>query len=417
MPKNWIDDVLCECEHVETPRSWLYWSLLCAISAAAGNNYYLNILKGAVTVKPNIYVILMGESGLGKEFPVALTRTLVQRADVTRVIAGRSSIQAIIKELSQSKTREKKALLEDSRGFIVNGELSTGIIEDPDSLTILTDLYTSSSNPEWVNLLKGDGKEKLKYPYITALFGTSPAHFYDSIPQVNIEGGYIGRNIIVEEKVRYKDTDMLDANDADAANTFPYDKFFPHLELIAGSSARMLVDTEAKVVFNQWRSSFRQSKVQDRTGFTNRVPEHVLKLAMLLTLSEYNTDFLIKARTISEAIEQVTSLTYSSNRVAEGTGKDPLAAQQKMILDFLLNAEGNTLRRKQLLTKGYGNYDSLVLDKIIDNLVEIGWVNRERLSAGIHSDWIYTMEGTPLEAYKKFMSRRKKDGTIKDRED
>jgi hypothetical protein len=122
--------------------------------------------------------MLLGESGLGKGFPINRAKLLVTRAGVTRVIAGRSSIQAIVQELSRTKTVEGKAPIGDSRGYIINGELSTAIIQDPDSLTILTDLYDGHYNPEWTNLLKGDGAEKLKNPYITALFGSSPAHFY-----------------------------------------------------------------------------------------------------------------------------------------------------------------------------------------------------------------------------------------------
>src|SRR5574338_803507 len=191
--ENWIDDVLSECSHVETPRAWLWWSLVTAVSAVSAN-YYLRTLKGAVLYKPNLYVMLLGESGLGKGFGVNLAKRLAQQANNTRVIAGRSSIQAIIKELATTKSEQGKPLITDSRGFIVNGELSTAIIADPDSLTILTDLYDRNYNPQWTNLLKGDGAEKLKEPYITCLFGSSPAHFYDSIPQANIEGGYIGRN-------------------------------------------------------------------------------------------------------------------------------------------------------------------------------------------------------------------------------
>ena len=142
----------------------------------------------------------MGKSGLGKEFPVNLSKELVTRANVTRVIAGRSSIQAIIQELGTARTQKGQPPITDSRGFIVNGELSTAVIQDPDSLTVLTDLYDNKSS--WTNLLKGDGPKELKQPYITALFGSSPAHFYDSIPQVNIEGGYIGRNLLVFEEKR-----------------------------------------------------------------------------------------------------------------------------------------------------------------------------------------------------------------------
>lgn len=406
MPKNnWIDDVMGETEHVETPRSWIYWSLLCAVSAAMGNGYHLRVLKGAVEFRANIYAILLGESGLGKEFPITLSRELVEKADVTRVISGRSSIQAIVKEVSTARTRrDGKPPFVDSRAFIVNGELSTAIIQDPNSLTILTDLYDRKTS--WTNLLKGDGPEKLKEPYFTCLFGSSPAHFYESVPQVNMEGGYIGRNFIIQEEKRYKDTDLFEGEDS--TEGFPFAKFITHLELIAKGGGRIIPDAESKEVFNTWRRSWRARNVTDKTGFANRVPAHVLKVAMILCCAEYEQSLVINSSHIEQAIDAVIPLTYSSKKAAEGKGTDPYAAQTKKILDFLVMAKDNMLMRRQLLTKGYGDYDTVVLDKILDNLAEIGWVRRERFLAGKATDWIIHLEGEPLIQYRKFMADRKK---------
>lgn len=406
LSNNWIDDIILDCEHVETPRSWLWWSLCCSISAASGNNYYLRVLKGAVEFRPNLYVILLGESGLGKEFPISLAKDLVEKADVTRVISGRSSIQAIVRELSQARTRrDGKPPFVDSRGFIVNGELSTAIIQDPDSLTILTDLYDRKSS--WTNLLKGDGPEKLKEPYITALFGSSPAHFYDTIPQVNIEGGYVGRNLIIKEDKRYKDTDLLDGNE-DTTDGFPFDKYVKHLQFVAASKGRIRIEDEAKILFNDWRRDWRRKNAPDKTGFNNRVPAHVLKVAMCITLAEYDTQLTISPVQMEQAIERITPLAYSTKQASDGKGVDPLAAQTKMVLDALVLAPGNEISRKKLLQKGYGNYDAPTLDRICDSLIEMGWVKRNRIVGGVNSDWSYCLAGEPLIQYKQFMESRKK---------
>lgn len=404
---SWINDVLSELEHVETPRSWLWWSLCSAVSATAGNNYYLSVLKGAVIVKPNLYVILLGESGLGKEFPVSLAIDLVDKADVTRVIAGASSIQAIVKELSITRTRPDKEPIMDSRAFIVNGELSTAIIQDPQALTTLTDLYDRKT--KWAKLLKGDGEEKLKDPYITALFGSSPAHFYDSIPQVNIEGGYIGRNLIVYEEKRAKDTDLF--SDDESSVSFPYPKYITHLEKIGKQHGRMVVDLNAKELFNRWRKEWRAGITQpDKTGFVNRVPVHVLKVAMCLCLADYTgvNSHIITVPMIEEAIANVSVLVYTNRKAAEGRGIDPLAQPIRMVLDFLVQSPTHTLLRKQLLTKGYGSYDGPVLDKALEYLDEVGWIKKTRLIRGTATDWEIELAGEQLAAYTEFLNRGKK---------
>jgi hypothetical protein len=406
--KSWVDNLVNECSHVETPESWLWWSFLSCISAAAGNNYYLTTLKGDLVYKPNLYVMLLGESGLGKGFPVNRAKLLVSKADITRVIAGRSSIQAIIKELSITRTKEGKATITDARGFIINGELSTAIIADPDAITTLTDLYDGNFNPEWTNLLKGDGAEKLKDPYITALFGSSPAHFYDSIPQANIEGGYIGRNLIVYEEKRSKEVDLLD-DDSGADTKFDeylVPKYVPHLSKIASKTGRLVPTEEAKCLFNTWRRKWRAAQTYDKTGFLNRVPDHVLKVAMCLSLARDDFNGNIHEFEIEEAINKVTSLVYSSKRTTEGRGPDPLALSTKHVLDYLIAADSNEMTRKQILWKGYGIFNSFTLDQVIDNLLEMGWVRRVKIGVGSNMDWKVSLAGEPLESYRKHVANK-----------
>jgi hypothetical protein len=409
---NWIDGLVSECGHVETPQSWLWWSFLSCISAAAGNNYYLTTLKGDLVYKPNLYIMLLGESGLGKGFPINRAKLLVSKANVTRVVAGRSSIQAIVSELATSKTVEGKPLITDSRGYIVNGELSTAIIQDPDSLTILTDLYDGHYNPEWTNLLKGSGAEKLKNPYITALFGSSPAHFYDSIPQANIEGGYIGRNLIIYEEKRSKDVDLLDDEPQGAENNkfddFLVPKYVPHLEKVAKHKGQLVPNDAARKLFNTWRKKWRASQTHDKTGFLNRVPDHVLKVSMCLTLSNYEFTGEISEVDIEEAIMHVTNLVYSNKRTTEGRGPDPLAAATKIVIDYLIAAPQNELTKKVLLWKGYGTYNSFSLDQIMENLLEMGWIKRVKIGVGSNMDWLVKLHGEPLDSYLKYVKDKEK---------
>lgn len=410
MKENWVNSLADENRFVETPESWIWWSLLCCISAAAGNNYFLTTLKGNLLYKPNLYVMLLGESGLGKGYPVNLSKRLVQKANATRVIAGRSSIQAIIKELATTRSIEGQAPIQDSRGFLVNGELSTAIIADPDSLTILTDLYDGNYNTEWTNLLKGDGAEKLKFPYITALFGSSPAHFYDSIPQVNIDGGYIGRNLIVYEEKRSKNVDLLDEmvpeDDKDKFETYIVPKYVPHLEHISKHKGQLVPNEMARIRFNTWRHKWRESQGSDKTGFMNRIPDHVLKVAMCLCLADWEYTGEITEAHIAEAIDKVTNLIYANKKTVHGRGPDPLAIATKSTVDRLLAAPDQKLTKKQLLWKLYGEVNTFTLDQVLDQLAEMNWVKKVKTGVGSNSDWEIRLCGEPLDSYKAYIKAK-----------
>ena len=413
--KSFIHDLIEDNQSVETPQSWLYWSLITCISAAAANNYTLRTLKGNLLYYPNLYVMLLGESGLGKGYGINLAKRLVEQADITRVIAGRSSIQAIVKEGSTTKSIQGKPLITDSRMYIVNGELSTGIISDPDSLTILTDLFDRNYNDKWTNLLKGDGAEKLKDPYVTCLFGSSPAHFYEKIPQANIEGGYIGRNLIIYEEKRSKDVDLIDNEDEvieeDRFKDYIVPRYVPHLIKISQAAKTRLFPNEvARNIFNNWRREWRagQHIYNDKTGFINRVPDHVIKVAMCLCLSRYDNIGIITESDMQESITQVSSLVYASQKTSEGSGIDPLAQQTKKVVDMLISASNNEMLRKDMLVQGYGNFDSMTLDRIIDTLLEMKWVKREKVGVGSNLDWLFKLAGEPLESYRKFKEAREK---------
>lgn len=408
---NWVEDVLSEVSHVETPRPWIWWSLVGAVSAAAGNNYYLRSLKGTLNYKPNLYIMLLGESGLGKGFGINLSKLLVQSAKVTRVIAGRSSIQAIVTEMAKSQTNQDGSpMIKDARCYIVNGELSSAIIADVDSLAILTDLYDGHYNPEWTNMLKISGKETLKDPCVTALFGSSPAHFYDSIPAANIEGGYIGRNLIVFEEKRFQDVDLLDSEDDvkidDRMKEYLLPTYTPHLKRIASTKGQIIPSDSARILFNNWRRKWRETQIPDKTGFINRVPDHVLKVAMCLCLAEYNSNGYISEINMATSIEQVTRLIYANRMTTEGRGLDHTAAQSKMVINILLRSPEFELTRKQLLGAGHGNFDIPTLDRIIETLKEMGWVMVDKTWTPSGVEYVYKLSGEPLENYKVYLKAR-----------
>jgi len=71
-------------------------------------------------------------------------------------------------------------------------------------------------------------------------------------------------------------------------------------------------------------------------------------------------------------------------------------------VDYLIAAEDNQLTRTELLVRGYGNFDSSTLDRIIDTLMEMKWVRRTKVGIGKNSDWLIHLSGEPLESYLKF---------------
>jgi hypothetical protein len=291
MQRSWLDLLLEATDEAETPRSWIYWAGIASIAAAVNNNVYLNRRgeSGRIIYKlsPNIFIMFISESGLGKGFPVALAKELVTRVESTRVVIGRNSIQGIIKEMATTKLLKDGRQILDARCFLCSGEFHNLMIRDPEALTILTEWYDTHFMGNWKNTLKHSDVEELKGVNVTLLGGSTPEHFSDTVPEVNIKGGFIGRTLLSYETKRHRTSTltMLDEPDNDEGFDCITPEIEGRLKEIASLKGRFSWTKEAKDEYDPWYISWRGREFHDKTGATNRTTDQVLKVAMCLALS------------------------------------------------------------------------------------------------------------------------------------
>lgn len=373
---DWLEELQSATSGAETPLSFIKWSGLTSISAVVANNVYLNRRdengKIIYQLKPNLYVIMIADSGLGKGLPVAIAKQLVTEVANTRVIAGRNSIEGIIKEMSTGFSVNGGPPIIDSRAFIVSGEFSNLMISNPQALTVLTEWYDTHFMGEWKNTLKGSPVEKLKGINVTLFGASSPEHFAETVPEVSIRGGFIGRTLMVYEEKRNRTNPLVYINEPtdESVSSIITPELIDYLKKISQLKGRFDWTEEAAEVFRPWYISWRERQWNDRTGTVHRMPDHVLKVAMCLSLSR-RMSLKLEPEDIDEAISLCLSLTINTKRIT-ATGKHPLAQAQRQVLDYLYRAPSYILTRTKILLKGYGDFDNADLDRIEQNLVECG---------------------------------------------
>ena len=76
------------------------------------------------------------------------------------------------------------------------------------------------------------------------------------------------------------------------------------------------------------------------------------------------------------------------------------------VLDILIAAPNNQLARKGLLWRLYGTANSFTLDQVLENLVEMGWIRKEKVGIGKELDWLVHLAGEPKESYMKYVKSR-----------
>lgn len=368
---SFLDQLLEYTKEAESPRSFFLWSGLAAISAVVKRNIWIN--KGFYSLYPNVYIMLVARSGLRKGYPVKLAQRLVEALETTKVISGRNSIQSIVQELSRQWTLEGGKVLTGAQAFLVNDELGTFLVDDPQAQSILTTLYDSFYHDKWANTLKSEGRSVLKDIYITMLSATNRTHLNAFLDSTSVTGGFIGRTLLVYEEKKSQINSLIWNDEATPLDNRP---LIAELRRISEANGQIKLTLPAKKLFDSWYHEFNkklesEDSLEDDTGTSDRLHDHILKISALLSLSESN-DLKIEEAHLARGIELCTGFTTNVKRITAGHGKGDSAEKSRLFLDYLLSQPNFTTKRSKVLSAKYGHIDAIDLDRLVDTMVQAG---------------------------------------------
>lgn len=423
---SWLDDLVSQHSELESPLSFWKWSALAAISAVVKDNVWLD--RQIYKLYPNVYVMLHAESGLKKGPPISMAKQLVSKVNNTRVISGRSSIQGILKEMGQGYTEKGTGkVIATSTAFICSNELTSSIVGDKVAADILTDLYDRSYNiGQWRSLLKMESFE-LKNPTITMLVATNEAHSSEFFGNKDVQGGYFARTFVIYETKRNKPNSLL----VPLLNPPNYDTSAEYLRKLAGLKGgfiplaslvqtdahsikgriddREIYFTEAGRTYELWYQDFIHTidsqESKDETGTLNRFGDSVLKVAMLLSLSE-SPDLHISDSAMTEAIRLSERLVGNIRRTTMGRrGLSPAAVLKGKIINELLNREGHKISQNMLMKKMWMDYaDVNEFVEIMNSFDHAGIIK----GTMVNNTLIYEMPAEHAAELKRFLEGKNK---------
>lgn len=419
---TWLDQILEQHKDFESPLNFWRWSGLAAISAVMKDQVWMD--RYLYKLYPNIYVMFHAESGLKKGPPVAMANNLVGRVNNTTIIKGRSSIQAILKDMGTAHTSPGGRIKTDSSVFICSSELSSSIVEDPVAAKILTDLYDRHYNEgEWKSLLKQE-TFSLKNPTITMLGATNEAMSEDFFTGAVIKGGYFARTFIIYESKRNKRNSLAfqPTHIPDYKETAEYlkeltklkgqFKYFSSLiqddyySILKKKDGRNIYFSQAGKLYDDWYDDFLDTvdsqEVKDETGTLNRFGDSVIKVAMLLSLAEHPV-LEITPNAMLEAIkicEQLLGNVRKTTMAKSGTSNT--SHLKGLIIHELLNVRENHIISRAMLTKKfYMHYSSVEeLDSIMESFHVAGMI----LTTTTEKGTLYTMPETQVKQLREFLA-------------
>lgn len=400
--QSFLDILLESTKEAEAPERYFWWAGLSALSAVVGKRVFIQ--RGAFyKLYPNIYVALVSaRSGLRKGIPIAIVKNLLLELDKIRIISGCNSIQGLIKNLSEQKTFKSGAVVSEAQGILLSDEFESFLVDDPRALTYLTALHNTHEHENgWEKSLKSSPLEVLKAPCLSLLIASNEALFESMVKQKDIEGGFIARTFIVHESKR-KRTNALVYSEEEIQQILKEDSAYKaemlaKLRQLTMISGQMKFSPAAAKHYISWYDFISDQDVDDKTGTFDRLGDQVIKVSMLVALSE-RPGLTIEKQDLEKAITEVSTCLTGVTAVSMEKEKGEVNPVIEKILKALIRAPDQTLTRQKLLIATH--IEALILDRAIETLIQRGAIENPKRNS--KKEIFYKMDKATYETYVKF---------------
>jgi hypothetical protein len=317
---NWIENYIFSTECTEPPLLFRKWAAISVLASALQRKCFLQ--WGTLTFYPNMYIVLVAPSGKARKgVAMSSAMEMLDTIDVN-LTAEAITREALIRDLNQSSTEDIDAetgeMFFHSSLTIHSQELTVFIgYKNNELLMDLTDWYDCRSR--WTYRTKNMGSDEIVGVWVNLFGATTPELLQTTLPTDAIGGGLTSRMIFVyepkkgqslvfpfpnEDQKRVKEDLIRDLGVIKALKgKFHVSKDFPE------AWAKWYLAQEENPPFSDARFS----------GYFERRPTHVMKLAMLMNVSR-TSSMIIGVQDLESAIELLENTEQKMPSVFAGVG-------------------------------------------------------------------------------------------------
>jgi hypothetical protein len=376
---NWVNAYMEYTKESESPDAYHIWTALSSLASVVRRNVWLD--QGIYLLFPNLYLALVGPPArTAKSTAIRMGRRLVTQ--VPGVVMGPDSCsrEQLIKAMASSKMNNVCAMTVHSTELSSILDLS-GI----QMIQFLTDIYDCDyHNPRgWRYETKTAGKDEILNPFLNMLVGTTPSYIADAMPDNVIGHGFTSRTIFI-----YADKERFENSRPNEPEPKLMAAMIRDLQRISGVHGEFKWDcacmkectcsTETgKKVYDRFYHKLYQEAPDDHRmeGYHWRKKIHVLKVAMLLSLSEEDT-LTLNGKVITAAVQFLDLIEGPMSRTFSAVGKYDRASDMERIGSQVINAGG--LSVEDVFRRNYFAGSEQDLRLIIAGLQSMGTVKLVR---------------------------------------
>lgn len=358
---------------MESPNSFFWWSAVACVAGALRDNIYLPQKKSPLY--PNLYVLLLADSGIDrKSTPLGVACDILGELHNTKIIRGRTSVQAILKTLGEAEM-DRATGISTAGGscFLCAEELASFFVADPSAIPLITDLY--DYRKEWTSNLKGEGKITIKNLCVTLLAASNETHLREVYSTLAVYGGLLGRTLFIKSDGRREPNPMYGEDSTTLETAVQREALISNLKTISTLRGPMVVDDSAKQEYHDWYKDLysKYGARPDKSGIIARIHTTVAKVSCILTVANTH-NLCIKKHHVEEAIERCISLLPNYEIFVMTSGKADIATSGSYLLNELVGTNCTGMSKKVFLRKYWTEIDEEIFDKMTNTLQTAGLI-------------------------------------------
>jgi hypothetical protein len=273
----------------EIPVSYQIVCGLSAIGALLKRQVYVDQLEWGVF--PNMSVLLIGPSGIGKDVIIAKASDLIART-------GEGTLPCISGRTIENLKAEMLEIGDPAACFIPAPELTAYLGKKDYQKSMMNELTDMLSTNDRLDVsTKSERKRIIPRPTITMQTGSTADWLYRSMPEGALEGGFFPRFVIVCEEYGNKHVPLLkysitrQEREVAQQARIKFDQQVKGLLQIfmTGWPTEIVLLSDARMWYENWyenRFSYFSSVVRP---YANRSRDQFLRLAMLMAISRSHT--------------------------------------------------------------------------------------------------------------------------------
>ncbi|HEY1646294.1 MAG TPA: DUF3987 domain-containing protein [Candidatus Saccharimonadales bacterium] len=330
---SWILDYVSAIDSVsESPVQFHTWSAVSVIAAVLKRNVFFSYKN--FTIYPNQYIVLVAGPGIGKGTAITPAHKFAKDCAIANYMSDRITAPRIIEKLHQGFS---PAPVVQAGQVIVSGKDASATLMSSELATLLT-------SSDWMLEFLCDAWDRGEFDYDTKNKGTNlitdmcvsliGACVPDYIRRLNkdanatISSGFSARTIFVYGKQKSKILSWAEGVKAGTPLALRFQILEGELKSIAALRGEMKFDGAARVLWDAWykelHDDFSTEDTEVYNNFRSRQPIHVLKVAMVLSVSERG-DLIISESILARAIRLVELIAEGLVDVFRGVGESDIS--------------------------------------------------------------------------------------------